>query len=90
MSLSFPNRSRSYDERRRQVRFLGHVGMASVPFRIDADALLMTQGADSAGEDETTCLAAFDTKRAIIEQAAARAYTSARKTVYVLTNEDLH
>lgn len=87
IAVSFPNQSRSYDEGRHQIRFLGHSGMDSVPFRIDVDALLMSTAAD---KNETACLAAFDTKRALIEQAAARAYSGVRKSVYVLTTEDMH
>ena len=37
MSLSFPNRSRSYDASARRIRFIGHDGMFEVPFLVDAD-----------------------------------------------------
>ena len=39
MTLTFPNRSRSYDDIRGGVRFIGYAGMFEVPFFIDADAL---------------------------------------------------
>ena len=38
MTLAFPNPSRSFDEVRNAVRFIGHDGMFEVPFFIDADA----------------------------------------------------
>ncbi|WP_223476717.1 DUF1488 domain-containing protein [Oricola indica] len=88
VKLSFPNQSRSYDDVRRQVRFLGHVGMESIPFRIDADALI----GSIAGETmpvETACLTAFDARRSTIERAAGRVYSDARKSVYILTARDL-
>lgn len=88
VKLSFPNQSRNYDDVRRQVRFLGHVGMESIPFRIDADALI----GSSAGETtplETACLTAFDARRSTIERAAGRVYSDARKSVYILTARDL-
>ena len=39
MSLAFPNPSRSFDEVRNAVRFIGHDGMFEVPFFVEADAL---------------------------------------------------
>ena len=40
MTLAFPNRSRNYDDARRQVRFYGYEGMHTVPFRVDVDAII--------------------------------------------------
>jgi len=39
LTLEFPNRSRSFDEVRNAVRFMGHDGMIQVPFFVEADAL---------------------------------------------------
>ena len=39
MTLTFPNRSRSYDEAGQRIRFLGHDGMFEVPFAIEIEAL---------------------------------------------------
>ena len=36
MTLDFPNRSRSFDEARNAVRFIGHDGMFEVPFFVEA------------------------------------------------------
>ena len=38
MTLNFPNPTRSYDEKRKAVRFVGHDGMFEVPFFIEAAA----------------------------------------------------
>ncbi len=39
MTLNFPNPTRSYDERRKAVHFVGHDGVFEIPFFIEADAL---------------------------------------------------
>ena len=44
MALSFPNPSRSFDESRKGVRFVGHDGVFEVPFFIEADALAKAGG----------------------------------------------
>lgn len=41
MTLIFPNSSRSFDEKRNAVRFLGHEGMFEVRFFVEADALVV-------------------------------------------------
>lgn len=44
MTLDFPNPSRSFDEARNAVRFIGHDGMFEVPFFIEAAALASARG----------------------------------------------
>jgi hypothetical protein len=83
MTLTFPNQSRSYDESRRQVRFVGHEGMFEIPFRIDIDAVTGPKTDDL--DEEEACLAAFDKKRAAIERAASDAHSHGRKPIYILT-----
>ncbi|RUX63638.1 DUF1488 family protein, partial [Mesorhizobium sp. M7A.F.Ca.US.014.04.1.1] len=39
MSLTFPNRSRSYDEAGQRIRFVGHDGMLQISFSVAADAM---------------------------------------------------
>jgi len=39
MALNFPNPSRSYDSRKRCVRFWAHDASFEVPFFVEADAL---------------------------------------------------
>lgn len=84
MSLTFPNRSRSFDEARHGVRFLGYDGMFEVPFLVEAAAL---QEKDSASE--ASCLAAFDAGRGSIHDVARRIYAKRRQTIYVISAADL-
>lgn len=83
MTLTFPNRSRSYDETRNAVRFLGYDGMFEVPFLVQADALV-----GSAKMTETDCLTAFDAARGSIHDVAREAYSHGRRTTYVLKAMD--
>ncbi len=82
MTLAFPNPSRSYDAVQKRVRFVGHDGMAQIPFEVDADAL--AKGVP--GEEGS--LAAFDADRRAIQDVAREAYSHGRKRVYVLTSAD--
>jgi lipid A disaccharide synthetase len=82
MTLTFPNRSRSYDEVGQRVRFIGHDGMFEVPFFVATDALR------PAAADEAHCLAAFDAARATIHDVAREIYGNTRRSVYVLTAAD--
>lgn len=82
MTLTFPNRSRSYDEARQRVRFTGYDGMFEVPFFVETDALR------PAAAGEAHCLAAFDAARPKIHDVAREIYGNARKTAYVLTAAD--
>jgi hypothetical protein len=59
MSLSFPNRSRSYDPSGRRIRFIGHDGMFEV---------------FPAATTEAGYLAAFDKARDAVETVARKAY----------------
>lgn len=82
MTLTFPNRSRSYDEAGRRVRFIGHDGMFEVPFFVETDAF------STAAAGEAHYLAAFDAARSKIHDVAREIYGNARRTVYVLTAGD--
>jgi hypothetical protein len=75
MALNFPNRSRSFDEVRRAVRFLGYDGMFEVQFLVQAEALVSSSEVTSAD-----CLAAFDAARDSIYEAARKAYARGRST----------
>lgn len=86
MSLTFPNRSRSFDEARHGVRFLGYDGMFEVPFLVEATAL---QQKDPATASEDSCLAAFDAGRGSIHDVARRIYSNRRQTIYVIKAADL-
>ncbi len=83
MTLAFPNPSRSFDEVRNAVRFIGHDGMFQVPFFVEAGAL-----AKSSNPSEAECLRAFDAMRNSIYTVARKAYSGARRTAYLLTVAD--
>ena len=90
MTLSFPNSSRSFDETRKGVRFVGHDGMFEVKFMIDADALSRSSATDGADlVTEAQYLDAFDAGRRSIHTAAVRAYASGRGSTCILTAADL-
>ena len=89
MTLGFPNPSRSFDEARNAIRFIGHDGMFEVPFYIEVDALpgpVANSGTSAALE--ATCLAAFDAARGPIHDVASEAYAKGRRTSYTLTTAD--
>ncbi|HEY0122825.1 MAG TPA: DUF1488 domain-containing protein [Rhizobium sp.] len=81
MSLSFPNRSRSYDASARRIRFIGHDGMFEVPFLVEADVF-------PEANTEAGYLAAFDAARDAVQQVAMKAYGYARRRMYILTAND--
>ncbi|MCV3210448.1 DUF1488 domain-containing protein [Mesorhizobium sp. YC-39] len=86
MSLTFPNRSRSYDEAGKRIRFVGHDGMFQISFSVAADAMSKMQPGTAA--DENGYLAAFDTVSSSIHEVARNAYARTRKSIYVLTAAD--
>ena len=86
MTLNFPNESRSYDARRRQVRFWGYDSSMEVPFFVDVGAFC--ERSDEAELAENSCLAAFDASLARIHAAARKAYRRGRKASYLLAPAD--
>ncbi|QPC91801.1 DUF1488 domain-containing protein [Mesorhizobium sp. INR15] len=86
MSLTFPNRSRSYDERAGQIRFVGHDGMAQISFLVEASAMAKIQPGSAASE--AGYLAAFDAGSSAIHGVAAKAYERTHKSLYLLTAAD--
>lgn len=87
MALNFPNISRSFDDKTRRIRFLGHDGMFEVRFFVDSDAIAGKMKKVIVGERDV--LAAFDSLRAQIYETAKKAYQHGkRKDTYVLTKAD--
>ncbi len=84
MALTFPNRSRSYDEAHQRVRFLGHDGLFEVPFFVEAAAFPSA----TSHTTEEDCLAAFDAERGTIIEVARQVYSYGHKNTYVLTPAD--
>ena len=86
MTLSFPNRSRSYDATRRAVRFWGHDSAMEASFFVTEDALRQIQ--PDARFDEDGLLGVFDANRDLIYAAAAKVYARGRKGSYELIRSD--
>jgi len=87
MTLNFPNPTRSYDERRKAVRFVGHDGLFEIPFFVEAAAL--ARGAEpGSAMSEAKCLSAFDGSRALIQSVARETYTNKRLRTYTLSAAD--
>jgi hypothetical protein len=88
MTLNFPNPTRSFDEKRNAVGFVGHVGVFEIRFFVEAGALAddASQGRDVS---EAACLSAFDRLRANIHDAARAAYSQKRLNSYTLSAADL-
>ncbi|MFI0849769.1 DUF1488 domain-containing protein [Mesorhizobium sp. IMUNJ 23232] len=89
MTLGFPNPSRSFDDERNAIRFIGHDGMFEVRFFIEAAALAKTGLKPHATKvSEADYLAAFDSARGSIQDVARKAYAHGHQTSYVLTAAD--
>jgi hypothetical protein len=86
MTLTFPNRSRSYDTAHERVRFLGYDGLFEVPFFIEAAAFSNARSNTHSAEEDY--LAAFDAARGTILDVARQVYSYGRKNMYVLTPAD--
>ena len=86
MTLSFPNRSRSYDATRRAVRFWGYDSAMEASFFVTGDALKQIE--PNAHFDEVSLLGAFDANRDLIYAAAAKVYARGRKGSYDLVTSD--
>ncbi len=86
MTLNFPNQSRSYDARRRAVRFWGHDSAMEASFFVTEEALKRVH--PSMRLDEAGLLGAFDANRDRIYAAAARVYARGRKGSYDLVSTD--
>ena len=85
MTLEFPNRSRSFDEARNAVSFIGYDGMFAVPFFVEAEALARP---GMARLSEADLLTEFDAARISIYDVAREAYSHGRRTSYTLTAAD--
>jgi Protein of unknown function (DUF1488) len=86
MTISFPNRSRSYDATRRAVRFWGHDRSMESSFYVTAEALEQIQ--PSARPDAVDLLRAFDINRDRIYAIAAKVYARGRRGSYDLNVAD--
>lgn len=87
MSLSFPNVSRSFDDRNQCVRFVGYDGMSEIRFFVALDALQSEKSHRNTSEENY--LASFDELRGAILKAAEAAYTKKRSNMIGIGLEDL-
>ena len=89
MTLVFLNPSRSFDEVRNAIRFIGHDGMFEVPFFVEVEALARSSaGLRSMEVSEEMYLSTFDAARNSIHDVAREAYSHRRQTTYTLTAAD--
>lgn len=88
MTLAFLNPTRSFDEKRNAVSFLGHDGMFEIRFFVEAGALSGPGPARDGSGTPETCLSAFDGLLTSIQDAARRAYAKRRDNAYTLTPAD--
>jgi hypothetical protein len=82
MGISFPNQSRSYDEKNRCVRFSGYDGMFEVKFYVAAEVLGCEKSNRNASESDY--LTSFDALRPRILKAATAAYGKSRSSAITL------
>jgi hypothetical protein len=87
MTLNFPNPTRSFDEARNAVRFVGHDGIFEIRFFVEAGALA-EGGAQGREISESKCLSAFDRLRSSIHDVAREAYSNKRLDSYSLSAAD--
>jgi hypothetical protein len=86
VTLTFPNRSRSFDATRRAVRFWGHDSAMESSFFVSEEALKRL--APDLQFSEAELLKAFDLNRDLILATAARVYARGRKGSYNLVTAD--
>lgn len=89
MTLDFPNPSRSFDEARKAIRFMGHDGVFEVRFFVEGIALTKSDTAlPRTGASEVKYLSAFDALRTSIHDVARKVYSRDRRDAYILTAAD--
>ncbi len=86
MTLNFPNRSRSYEERRNLVRFWGYDTALEISFFVEVSALFKLY--PQTKNEEAGYLEAFDTARDRIHEAARKVYSKTRQGAYILAAAD--
>lgn len=87
MALTFLNNNRSFDSERMTLSFWGNDNIYEVAFRLDESALHRITGLQQVGE--VAALAAFDTNRTQIRNAAQRLYWKTSKRYCELSASDL-
>jgi len=88
MTLHFPNQSRSFDEAKSCIRFIGHDAVFEVVFRLDIEALINIDA--NLVQNERGYIAVFDQARPAIERVARRAYIRKKDRLIMITASDIH
>lgn len=86
MTISFPNRSRSYDATRHAVRFWGYDTAMERSFFIAQEALKRIE--PGLQFEETAILKAFDANCALIHATAAKVYSRGPRGSYDIVAAD--
>jgi hypothetical protein len=86
VAINFPNENRSYDSKRRGVRFWGHDEALEVCFLLEEDAL--TRMSRTTSQTEAGFLAAFDSHRDRICTVARKVYSRRGSGFYILAASD--
>jgi hypothetical protein len=84
MTLRFPNPTRSFDEGRNAVQFVGYDGLFEIRFFVEANALA-SESVQAGQSAEAKCLSAFDRLRVSIQAAATTAYSRSGLKSYTLS-----
>ena len=87
MALNFPNPVRSFDAGRSCVSFWGSDASLEIAFQIEIDALRKLSA--DVGDGEAQMLAAFDSHRDAILNAAATAYGRRKASYHRITAADI-
>ena len=82
MGISFPNASRSFDEKNRCVRFTGYDGMFEIKFFVASEVLSSETPHHTVNEADL--LASFDALRARILNVAVLAYKKSKSSAITL------
>ncbi len=82
MTLCFANRTRSYDERRGVIRFVGHDGLKQIVFLLSVG--LLDQDGKGASLREEGYLVAFDRYHARILEIAGTLYQKSKRSLVEL------
>ena len=86
MTLEFLNPSRSFDEDRNAIRFIGHDGMFEVRFFVEVEALARNRTAFRGKEvSNEMYLSVFDSSLGEIHEVARKAYSRDRRSLQTLT-----
>ncbi len=86
MTLNFPNGNRSYDARRKLIRFWGYDSALEISFFMEVSALYKLN--PQTRNVEAGYLEAFDAARDRIHETARKVYSRARKDAYLLAAAD--